>query len=125
MVVNGDEKHVSDSSSNNESSTDVAMDTEKATMGQAPLPVQQDPAVPQVNLKSKEVDVGSQEENDPLQHLSGQEKDIIKRQIDVPNVKVTVGMLYRYATFNDILIMIISSICAIGGGSALPLMTVS
>ena len=127
MSVIGDEKQVSDSSSNNDnvSVRGITVDNEKALAGQAPLPIQQDPPAPQGKLDSQAVDVSSQEENDPMQRLSDQEKEIIKRQLDIPTVKVTIGTLYRYATFTDIIVIIISSICAIGGGAALPLMTVS
>lgn len=58
-------------------------------------------------------------------HLSPHERDIIKRQLDVPNVKVTFATLFRYATRNDIIIIVISCICAIAGGAVMPLMTVS
>jgi ATP-binding cassette, subfamily B (MDR/TAP), member 1 len=129
MAIIGDEKQPSsDSSSNREKSStpDLLMDTEKALAGQAPMPVNQDPPAPQGKMNPKEVDVGSQdEETDPMAHLSDREREIIKRQIDTPDVKVTIRMLYRYATWNDILIIIISAICAIAGGAALPLMTVS
>ncbi|KAI9687488.1 MAG: GTPase-activating protein [Bathelium mastoideum] len=127
MAVVGDEKQISESSSNNDnvSATNVEIDNEKALAGQAPVPIQQDPpAFPKVQLESKEVDVGSQEENDPLEHLSEHERQIIKQQVDTPNVKVTIGMLYRYATRTDLAIMALSSIAAIGGGAALPLMTI-
>lgn len=58
-------------------------------------------------------------------HLPPHEKEIVKRQLDVPNVKVTYKTLYRYATRNDLIIIVISSLCAIAGGAVMPLMTVS
>ena len=130
MAIIGEEKHISDSSSNNDdvSVTDIPAEIEKTMAGQAPLPLQPEPPEPpgaQSKLEPKGVDIGSQGENDPLQHLSDREREIIKRQIDVPAVKVTIGMLYRYATANDMIIMAISALSAIGGGAALPLMTVS
>ncbi|KAF2238713.1 ABC transporter-like protein [Viridothelium virens] len=128
MAIIGDEKHVSDSSSSSDKDnavpTDFPKDTEKTLLGQAPVPIHQDPPAPPGKLQAKEVDVGSQEETDPLKHLSDEEREIIKRQVDIPNIKVTIGMLYRYATFYDLVIMAISALCAIGGGAALPLMTV-
>ncbi len=58
-------------------------------------------------------------------HLPPHEKEIVKRQLDIPEVKVTFKTLYRYATTTDLTIIAISSICAIAGGAVMPLMTVS
>lgn len=58
-------------------------------------------------------------------HLPPHEKEIVKRQLDIPEVKVTFKTLYRYATRNDLIIIAISCICAIAGGAVMPLMTVS
>lgn len=58
-------------------------------------------------------------------HLPPHEKEIVKRQLDIPEVKVTYRTLYRYATRNDLIIIFISTICAIAGGAVMPLMTVS
>ncbi|KAJ4011794.1 hypothetical protein NW766_007094 [Fusarium irregulare] len=55
--------------------------------------------------------------------LNEEEKEIIERQLDLPTVEVTFTTLFRYATRNDLIIIAISSICAIAGGAALPLMT--
>lgn len=57
-------------------------------------------------------------------HLPPHEKEIVKRQLDIPEVTVTFKTLYRYATRNDLIIIAVSSICAIAGGAVLPLMTV-
>lgn len=57
-------------------------------------------------------------------HLPPHEKEIVKRQLDIPEVKVTYRTLYRYATRNDRIIIVISCICAIAGGAVMPLMTV-
>ena len=57
-------------------------------------------------------------------HLPDHEREIIKRQLDLPAITVNFKTLYRYATTNDIIILIISAFCAICGGAALPLMTV-
>ena len=64
------------------------------------------------------------EPDEALERLPPNERDIIKRQIDQPNVKVTYFTLYRFASKLDLLVILISSLCAIGGGSAFPLMTV-
>lgn len=58
-------------------------------------------------------------------HLAQHEKDILKKQLDAPEVKIGFFGLYRYANRMDILILVISAICAIAAGAALPLFTVS
>ena len=58
-------------------------------------------------------------------HLPPHEKEIVKRQLDIPDVKVTFKTLYRYATRNDLIIIAISVLCSIAGGAIMPLMTVS
>ena len=58
-------------------------------------------------------------------HLPPHEKEIVKRQLAIPDVKVTFKTLFRYATTNDLIIIAISSLCAIAGGAVMPLMTVS
>lgn len=58
-------------------------------------------------------------------HLPPEEKEIVKRQLHTPTVTVTFKTLYRYATRNDLIIIAISALCAIGGGAVMPLMTVS
>lgn len=59
-----------------------------------------------------------------LAHLPEHEKAVIKRQLDVPETKVTYWTLYRYATTWDRVFIAIAIICAIGAGAVLPLMTV-
>ena len=65
------------------------------------------------------------ESEEAYAHLPPHEKEIVKRQLDIPEVKVTFTTLYRYATTTDLVIIAISSICAIAGGAVMPLMTVS
>lgn len=71
-------------------------------------------------VKIKDVKDGE----DAYAHLPSHEKEIVKRQLDIPEVKVTFRTLYRYATRNDLIIIIVSCICAIAGGAVMPLMTV-
>ena len=52
------------------------------------------------------------------------QKDILERQIALPEIQVSQRMLYRYATKNDIAILVISTVCAIAAGVTMPLMTV-
>ncbi|CAG7935572.1 unnamed protein product [Penicillium nalgiovense] len=57
-------------------------------------------------------------------HLPEHEKDILKQQLDAPLVNISYFGLYRYASRIDILIIIISTLCAIAAGAALPLFTI-
>ena len=57
-------------------------------------------------------------------HLPKHEKAILKRQLEVPEVKVTFKTLFRFASGQDMLIFYIACICSIAAGAALPLMTV-
>ncbi|MCJ1472803.1 GTPase-activating protein [Lambiella insularis] len=57
-------------------------------------------------------------------HLPEHEREVIKRQLDLPPIKTTYADLYRYATRNDLLILALSSLCAIVGGAVMPLMTI-
>jgi hypothetical protein len=58
-------------------------------------------------------------------HLTEHEQLILKRQIEVPDAEIGLTTMFRYATKNDLLIIFISSLCAIIGGGILPLMSVS
>lgn len=64
------------------------------------------------------------DEDEIFAHLPQHEQDVLKRQVDVPKVPVKYFTLYRYATLWDKVFLVIAAICAIGGGAALPLMTV-
>ena len=59
-----------------------------------------------------------------LAHLPDHEKAIIKKQLDMPDSKVTYWTLYRYATAFDRMFIAIACFSAIGAGAVLPLMTV-
>lgn len=76
-------------------------------------------------LDSKVVKIGEVKEGEEAYaHLPPHEKEIVKRQLEILPVTVTFKTLYRYATRNDLIIVSISSIAAIGGGAVMPLMTV-
>lgn len=62
--------------------------------------------------------------DEALERLPPHEREIIKRQLDVPPVKVTYFTLFRFASKFDLLLFFISAIAAIGGGIVLPLMTI-
>ncbi|GAB1201923.1 hypothetical protein APSETT445_000520 [Aspergillus pseudonomiae] len=65
-----------------------------------------------------------EEDGDPFKHLSEHEKAILKRQLDLPATTVGYLTLYRYATRNDKIMLVIASLAAIIGGALMPLMTV-
>lgn len=126
-----DRHHGSDVSSSGDTVNVEVTNYEKTQLGQAPLPAAPapTPAVPitEKGYKSKEDKNDSSsdgEGEDPFGHLPEHEKSILKRQLDIPVVKVTYVMLYRYSTLNDKLIMALSAFSAIVGGALLPLMTV-
>ena len=76
-------------------------------------------------LDSRIVKIGDVKEGEEAYaHLPEHEKEIVKRQLDIPTVKVTYFMLYRYATRNDLIIVAISGLMAIAGGAVMPLMTI-
>ncbi|KAF2452301.1 ATP-binding cassette transporter ABC4 [Lineolata rhizophorae] len=100
---------------------ELKVDNEKTLANQAPVPAEANPLQTLDSQAPKEQD---EEENDPLGHLSRAEKDIVKKQLDVPDVKVGFVKLYRYSTRNDLIIISASALCAIVGGALLPLMTI-
>ncbi|KAK3117316.1 hypothetical protein LTR53_001433 [Teratosphaeriaceae sp. CCFEE 6253] len=129
------EKQISESSSNSSNNgarddLDVA-DMEKTMLGQTPfpqqLPIQPAPLLRRLDSKPPQAPrqkADDDKQDDPLAHLPEHEAAILKRQLVIPPVKVTYVGLYRYATRNDLLIMALSGICAIGGGAVMPLMTI-
>ncbi|KAI0543576.1 P-loop containing nucleoside triphosphate hydrolase protein [Xylaria curta] len=63
-------------------------------------------------------------ENDPYQHLPVHEATILRTQIITPEANAGITTLYRYASKNDIMIIIISALASIAAGAALPLATI-
>lgn len=85
-------------------------------------------------FKSKKANEGSQEieessvnaeKTEPLKQLPSQEREILERQLYVPEASVNYISLYRYASRKDLAIIIFGCICAIIGGALLPMFTVS
>lgn len=74
--------------------------------------------------KPKHTPQANEDKTGALESLPEHERQILIRQLETPEVKTSYKTLFRYATRNDIIIMIISAICAIGGGAVMPLMTV-
>ena len=67
----------------------------------------------------------SLEGDEVFAHLPENEREIVKRQLDIPTVKVTFATLFRYSTRNDLLFLVVSAFCACAGGAVMPLMAVS
>ncbi|RMZ86376.1 hypothetical protein DV736_g6397, partial [Chaetothyriales sp. CBS 134916] len=59
-----------------------------------------------------------------LDQLPEHERKVLKQQLDIPDVKVTYKSLFRYATTWDKILLAVAALAAIGGGAAMPLMTV-
>lgn len=57
-------------------------------------------------------------------HLPPHEAQILKNQVVTPQLAKGFSVMYRYASRNDLIILAISTVCAIASGAALPLMTV-
>jgi hypothetical protein len=74
-------------------------------------------------IVSKEKDAGDAQ--DPFQHLPEHEAAILRAQVDTPDIKVSYFTLFKYANSFDWLVFTISTLCAVGSGAAMPLMTVS
>lgn len=62
--------------------------------------------------------------DDLYSHLPEHQAEILKRQVEIPSLSKGAGVLYRYASRNDVIIIVLSAITAIASGAALPLMTV-
>ncbi|KXS94977.1 hypothetical protein AC578_9477 [Pseudocercospora eumusae] len=61
----------------------------------------------------------------PFRHLSENEAAILQKQVETPAAApVTWKSLFRFASRQDILIIAVSSVCAIAAGTAVPLNTV-
>ena len=61
---------------------------------------------------------------DPMSLLPEHEAEILKRQIDTPEVAYGLGSLWRYATRNDLIIIAVACVCSAASGAALPMMTI-
>ena len=120
------EKQSGRSSSNERSSAPNGVLGEKHELDQHSSGSSSEDVTKMEKLDSRIIKVGEVKDGDEAYaHLPLHEREIVKRQLDIPSVTVTYRTLYRYATRNDLLIVVISSICAIIGGAVMPLMTVS
>lgn len=56
-----------------------------------------------------------EKDNDPLAHLPQHEQVILRRQLEVPPVKISYGTLFKFSTKWDKVFMFLGSVGAIGG----------
>lgn len=75
-------------------------------------------------LDSHIVKIGGDVQEDPLGHLPPNEREIIRRQLEMPEVKLNYFTLFRFATTNDLILIFTASIASIVAGAVLPLMTI-
>ena len=62
---------------------------------------------------------------DPFGHLPESQADVLRRQSALPGPRTTgLRAIYRYASRNDFLIMLVSGVCSAAYGAALPCMTI-
>jgi hypothetical protein len=78
----------------------------------------------QQNAKAAGVDGAKASEAELYAHLPEHQATILRQQVETKDFKAGLGAIYRYSTRNDIIIMVVSSVCAIASGAALPLMTI-
>lgn len=64
------------------------------------------------------------EQEDPLGHLPPNERDIIRKQLEMPEVKLSYFTLFRFATTNDLILIAAAALASIIAGAVLPLMTI-
>lgn len=113
----------SQDSSHGDSNSEHESTLKHKTEGHATVVPSQDDPKRVARLDSHIVKVKDKSE-DLYAHLPTAEAEILKRQIYIPEVKSGWKTLYRYSTRNDYFIMIVSAICSIAAGAAMPLMTV-
>lgn len=103
----------------------LIQDAEKSAVATAfagtSVPVQE-PRV--ISVDSDDSASSKNDEPDPFAHLPDDEAAILRRQLDIPTVKVGYFTLYRYADKQDLAIVALSSFCAIIGGALMPMITV-
>ena len=75
-------------------------------------------------LDSKVIKPQDEKKSDPYAGMPPEQADILRRQVETPDVKIGMATLYRYATRVDLMLLAVGSICAIASGAILPVMTV-
>lgn len=103
---------------------EVAAPQEETSREKAQHPQQHGSDSTLANPKDESKTAITLDEDALFAHLPQHEKDILKKQLDSPAVSISFFGLYRYASRMDILILLVSAICAIVAGAALPLFTI-
>jgi ATP-binding cassette, subfamily B (MDR/TAP), member 1 len=75
-------------------------------------------------LDSKVIKPQDEKKADPYEGMPPEQAEILRRQVETPDVKVGIAMLYRYATRVDLMLLVVGSICAIASGAILPVRAV-
>src|SRR5881398_1492156 len=100
MADESGEKTHSRHSSNELSAAETIVGHEKDAAGQTP----QSNEFPSVEKPDAKLVKAEESQDDPLDHLPESEREILKRQLDVPPIKMNYLILYRYATPTDLII---------------------
>jgi hypothetical protein len=108
--------------------SDNARDGEKTPAEPALQDLQPGPEAATLALKKLDSKVPGKEGDgppqDPFAHLPEHEAAILRKQVDIPDVKVGYTTLFRYAEKKEWLVLGVSVLCAIIAGAGMPLMTV-
>lgn len=59
-----------------------------------------------------------------MYQLPDHEAEILRAQLQIPDNPISYFTLYRFMDGTDILVLVLSSIAAIGSGAVMPLMTI-
>jgi ATP-binding cassette subfamily B (MDR/TAP) protein 1 len=113
-------------SSSQPSSNGQYLDESRSTIKQQTedeVPPGEKPGSAEKDLGSNVIKIADTVE-DPFAHLPPHEQAILKAQVDTPVVNSGVKTLYRYGTMKDFFILVVSAVCAIASGAALPLMSI-
>ncbi|PHH63945.1 hypothetical protein CDD81_5164 [Ophiocordyceps australis] len=76
------------------------------------------------STKAAAAQTRAQDIDELYRHLPPEHAEILKRQVFTPELSSGVGVLYRYASRNDLIILVVAAFCSIASGAAMPLMTV-
>jgi ATP-binding cassette subfamily B (MDR/TAP) protein 1 len=108
--------------------SEKARDGEKTPAEPALQEMQPGPEAAVLALKKLDSKVpakaGKEPPQDPFAHLPEHEADILRKQVETPDVKVGYTTLFRYADGKDWSVLVLSIACAIIAGAGMPLMTV-
>ena len=118
------ERQISRQSGQNASKEETPVDHPKpSTSSSSDSSLEKDGAMEKLDSRIiKVADVKDGEE--AFAHLPDHEKEILRRQLHIPDIKVNYRTLYRYATAWDLVIVAGSALMAIIGGAIMPLMTI-